>query len=76
MATQENQETELVPFTTRLTRKNRDLLKKLVAYEGSDIEKVTNRLFDLFFDAIGEIPEKKSFLDAWPGPKPKPARKK
>lgn len=65
-----------MPFTTRLTRTNRNLLKKLVAYEGSDIEKVTNRIFDLFFQALGEIPEKKSFLDSWPGPKPRPSRKK
>ncbi len=63
-----------MPFTTRLSRPNRDRLKKLVAYEGSDIEKVTNRIFDLFFQAIGEIPEKKSFLDSWPGPKPKPKK--
>jgi hypothetical protein len=65
-----------VPFTSRLTPENKERLRLLAAYEGSDKEAVLNRVLDLFFDAIGPIPERKSLLDSWPGKKPQPKSRK
>jgi hypothetical protein len=69
--TQENQEAGKVPFTTRLTPENKDRLRQLAAYEGADREAVINRILNLFFEATGPIPERKSLLETWPGKKPR-----
>ncbi len=60
----------MVPFTTRLKKRNKAALSKLAAYEGTDIEKVTNKILELFFQGVGDIPERKSLLDSWPGQLP------
>lgn len=76
VAAQENQEAGKVPFTTRLSPENKERLRALAAYEGSDLEAVINRVLNLFFEAAGPIPERKSMLDSWPGKKPQPKSRK
>ena len=65
-----------MPFTTRLSPENKERLGRLAAYEGSDKEAVINRILDLFFEATGPIPERKTLLESWPVPAPAKRRKK
>lgn len=62
----------LMPWSHRLPD---DLIKKIHAladYEGMTIQQVQAKVWRMFFDAIGPIPEKKSFLQGpWPGKLPK-----
>jgi hypothetical protein len=47
-------------------------IRALAEYEGKTIQEVQERVWRMFFEAIGQIPEKKSFLrGSWPGKPPK-----
>lgn len=61
----------LVPVTDRLPKDLLEFLNRLAAHEGLTRQEAHARILELFRQAIGPIPEKKSFLDAWPGKPPK-----
>jgi hypothetical protein len=64
-----------VQWSVRLPQDLIDRIEALAEFEGKPIQEITERIFRMFFSAIGPLPEKKSFLDGdWPGPSPIPRK--
>jgi hypothetical protein len=56
----------LKTWTTRLPEETIKKLEKLANYEGKPIQEVADRILNLFFENLGQIPEKKSLIASWP----------